>query len=79
MMQELGAENEVIAACALCPNEDCGSLAISYRMPAARTSDLWDFECSRCGTEFLVSEGELAFQSMALTMLLGKLPHITHA
>jgi hypothetical protein len=67
--------DELTAACALCLNEDCGSLVISYRTAGERSSDMWDFMCSRCGLAFSVPEGELVFQSIAVEMLLAKLPH----
>ena len=72
-------DDELTAACALCPNEDCGSLVISYRTACAPSSDLWDFVCLRCGLAFSVPEGELVFQSVAPEMLFAKLPHIAHA
>ncbi len=79
MACEVEEGDEVIAACALCPNDNCGSLVISYREAAARSSDLWDFVCSRCGFEFSVSQEEILFQFMPLEVLLGKLPHTAHA
>ena len=79
MVCDVEEEDEVIAACALCPNEDCGSLVISYRAADIRSADAWDFVCSRCGVEFSVPEKQLILQSVALEMLLGKLPHIAHA
>ena len=72
-------EGEVIAACALCPNEDCGSVVLSYRTAGRCGSDPWDFVCSRCGTDFSVPEEELLLQSVALETLLGKLPQVAHA
>jgi hypothetical protein len=72
-------DDELTAACALCPDEDCGSLVISYRKAGAPSSDLGDFVCSRCGLAFSVPEGELVFQSIAPEMLFARLPHMTHA
>jgi hypothetical protein len=60
---------------ALCVNEDCGSLVVSYRTAGEGSSDLWDFACSRCGLAYSVPEGELVFQSIAVETLLAKLPH----
>jgi hypothetical protein len=54
-------DDEHTAACALCRNEDCGSLVISYRTAGERGSDLWDFVCWQCGLAFSVPEGELVF------------------
>lgn len=72
-------DDELTAACALCPNEDCGSLVISHRTEGTPSSDLVDFVCSRCGLAFSVPEGELVFQSIAVEMFLAKVLHITHA
>ena len=71
--------DELNAACSLCLNEACGSLVISYRTEQERSSDVWDFVCSRCGLAFSVPEGELVFHSIAVEMLLAKLPHVAHA
>jgi hypothetical protein len=67
--------DELTAACALCLNEDCGALDVSYRTAGERSSDPWDFVCSRCGLAFSVPEGELVFQSITVETLLAKLPH----
>jgi hypothetical protein len=72
-------EDEVIAACALCPNQECSSLIIAYVWECAHKSKIWDFECLRCGNEFSVSEEDLIFQAVPLELLLAKLPHIAHA
>jgi hypothetical protein len=72
-------ENEVIAACALCPNEDCGSVVISYRTYGKRDSDPWDFKCSRCGTDFSAPQEEVGLHSVAVGTLLEKSLHMTHA
>jgi len=72
-------EDEVIAACALCPNEDCGSLVIAYRTIGTPSADPWNFVCSRCGTDFSMPEEELVFQSLALATLLGKSSRIASA
>jgi len=66
--------DELTTACALCLNEDCGSLVISCRTSGEPSSDPWDFVCSRCGLAFSVPEGELVFQSIAVEMLLAKRP-----
>ena len=78
MAYALAEDNEYTAACALCWNEDCGSLVISYRTAGERGSDLWDFVCLRCGLAFSVQEGELVFQAIAPGMLLPKLSRIAH-
>ena len=72
-------EDEVIAACALCPNEDCGSLVIAYRAAGIASAEPWNFVCSRCGTDFSMPEEELVCQSLALATLLGKSSHIAYA
>jgi hypothetical protein len=79
MVYEADEEDELIAACGLCPNEDCGSLVISYRTADTPSSEPWDFLCSRCGTVFSVPDDELVFQSVLLEKLLEKMPQITHA
>jgi hypothetical protein len=72
-------DDELTAVCALCTNEDCGSLVVLYRTAGAPSSDLWDFVCSRCGLAFSVPEGELVFQSIAVEMLFARLVGPTHA
>ena len=79
MQYDVEEDDELTAVCALCTNEDCGSLVVSYRTAGAPSSDLWDFLCSRCGLAFSVPEGELVFQSIAPGMLLAKLLHVAHA
>jgi len=65
----IGEEAEVIAACALCPNEDCGALIIGHRWAEECSSDIWEFTCSRCGVEFSKREEELIFQFVPLEMV----------
>ncbi len=69
---ELDTENEVLTACALCPNDDCGSLVFSPLIPD--NAVLCDFVCPRCGTEFFLPSGQLVFQSVTLDHLREKLP-----
>jgi len=64
----VGEEAEVIAACALCPNEDCGALVVAHRWEGEK-SEVWDFVCSRCGVEFSRREEELIFQLVPLEKL----------
>jgi hypothetical protein len=78
MACEVDEEDEVIAACALCPNEDCGSVVVSYRARGARNSSICEFAC-RCGTEFSVPEQELVLQTVPMECLLEKLPHMASA
>jgi len=65
----VGEEAEVIAVCALCPNEECGALVIGHRWAEECNSDVWDFICSRCGVEFSKREEELIFQFLPLEMV----------
>jgi hypothetical protein len=65
----VGEEAEVIAACALCPNEECGALVIAHRWAEGCNSEVWDFVCSRCGVEFSKREEELIFHLVPLEML----------
>lgn len=65
MTRHQQAKDEMIAACALCPNEGCGALVISYRSAETPARDLWEFVCSRCGAEFSVPEDELLVQPAA--------------
>ena len=64
--------DDVIAAVSICP--DCGMLAFAYRSSDAKRhdSDRWDFMCARCGTEFVMPESELVFQSLPKEWLLSK-------
>ena len=64
MNYDLAVEDEVITACALCPTEHCSAVVISCQ--PARESNLCEFVCSRCGTEFCVPEDQLIFQSVML-------------
>jgi hypothetical protein len=79
MVYEVDEEDEVIAACGLCPNEDCGSLVISYRTAGTPSSEPWDFLCARCGTVFSVPDEELVFHSVPLENLLDKVSKMAHA
>jgi len=63
----VGEEAEVMAVCALCPNDDCGALIVGSA--EERNSQVWDFVCSRCGAEFSKREEELMFQLVPLEML----------
>ena len=72
MTCDLDAEAEVMTACALCPNENCGALVLSYRDPGASGPSFHDFLCSRCGTEFSPTRDQLVFQSVPLEYLLNR-------
>jgi hypothetical protein len=78
----LAEDNEHTATCALCWNEDCGSLVISYQTAGERGSDLWDFVCLRCGLAVwacvLGSGGRTGF-SVHSTGDAAKLSRIAHA
>jgi hypothetical protein len=57
----------ILAAASSCPVVSCGSLVIDYRpAESVRPShpEDWEFTCSRCGTEFTVTQGELIFHSV---------------
>jgi hypothetical protein len=65
-------EDEV-AAGAICPMPECGTLAIAFR--AAYLASLghiqpWEFACGRCDAKFSVPEDELVFQSVPKAWLL---------
>jgi ribosomal protein S27AE len=64
--------DDVVAAVSICP--DCGMLAFAYRSSDAKRndSDRWDFMCARCGTEFVMPEGELVFQPFPKEWLLSR-------
>lgn len=59
--------DDQIAAVSSCPVVDCGSLVIAYS-PADSVRpghpEDWEFTCSRCCTDFAVTQGELIFQSI---------------
>ena len=63
--------DDVVAAVSIYP---CGTLAFAYRSSDAKRhdSDRWDFMCARCGTDFLMPESELVFQSLPKEWLLSK-------
>jgi hypothetical protein len=65
----VGEEAEVIAAYGLCSNEDCGALVVAYRWAGECNPEIWDFACSRCGSEFSRREEELIYQFVPLEML----------
>ncbi len=59
--------DEIVAAASSCPALDCGSLVVDYRLAdSVRPGhpEDWEFECSRCGMKFTVTQGELIFQSI---------------
>lgn len=58
---------DIVAAISICPLADCASLVIEYRAAGTIGSghpEDWGFTCSRCGTEFTVTEDELIFRSV---------------
>ena len=72
MTCELDAEAEVMTACALCPNENCGTLVLSYRDADTNGPSSHDFLCSRCGTEFSPTRDQMVFHSVSLEYLLNR-------
>lgn len=63
---------DVIAGVSFCP--DCSTLAFAYRSTDAEriNSNHWDFMCPRCGTDFVMPESELLFQSLPKEWLLSR-------
>ena len=59
--------DEIVTAASSCPALDCRALVIDYRradsVRPGHPED-WEFECSRCGMKFSVTQGELIFQSI---------------
>jgi hypothetical protein len=64
--------DEIIAAASLCPVCDALVLAYHSRHLNGHDSDPWEFMCRLCGTDFIVPESELAFQSMPMEWLSAK-------
>jgi hypothetical protein len=68
--------DEVEAAGTICPLPGCGALVVSYRPPDRMGLDhaiSWcEFTCTRCGTDFIVAEEELIFQSVPKEWLLAR-------
>lgn len=59
--------DDIVAAASSCPVPDCSALVIEYRAADSIRPDHpedWDFTCRRCGTDFIVAQGELIFQSV---------------
>jgi hypothetical protein len=65
-------ENDV-ASGSSCPIRECGALAVAYASPSARrdNSELCEFTCPRCGSDFIASFDALIFQSVPKKWLLG--------
>jgi hypothetical protein len=69
--------SNIVAAASSCPVLACGSLVVDYKpADSVRPShpEDWEFTCSRCGMEFMVTQGELIFQSVSEAMALGGCP-----
>jgi len=66
----------VEAAGSICPVPDCGALVVSYKPPDGtghENAKSWcEFACRRCGTDFIVPEDELIFQSVPKGWLLAR-------
>lgn len=67
MPHERGERDDEVAAGAICPMPDCGSLVVAFGGTSVVSHDPiepWKFACGRCGIEFVVAEDELVFQSV---------------
>ena len=70
------AERDEVAAGAICPIPDCGSLAIAYRSTDGLErdhSEPQEFTCLRCGSDFAIPEEELIFQSVPKKWLVARI------
>ena len=76
MLDDWDERDEVVAAGSICPVPDCGALVVSYKPPGGTGHDnakSWcEFACRRCGTDFIVPEDELIFQSVPKEWLLAR-------
>jgi hypothetical protein len=67
---------DVVAAGSICPIPDCGALVVAYRSPDRtghnNTRGWLEFTCPRGGTDFIVPEDELMFQSVPREWLLAR-------
>jgi hypothetical protein len=63
----------LVAAGANCPVPHCGALTLAFRPKntAVNITELWEFRCPRCGTEFITSEDKLLFHSVQEEWLRG--------
>ena len=63
-----------VASGSSCPIPECGALAVAYRSPSARcdNSELCEFTCPRCGSDFIASSDALIFQSVPKKWLLAE-------
>jgi hypothetical protein len=67
MTHDCGKRDDIVAAASSCPVLACSSLVIEYRAAGSVRPghpEDWEFTCSRCGTAFTVTQGELLFHSV---------------
>jgi hypothetical protein len=79
--REWDEADSVVAAGAVCPVPQCGSMVITYH-PAdsinavtRRYTTVWEFVCPACGFEFEASSDDLIFQSVPRHWLLAEVCH----
>ncbi len=76
MLHDWEERDDEVVAGAVCPQPDCGALAVAYRPPdctGRNTAKPWEFTCPRCGIDFTTTEGDLIFQSVPKDWLLAKI------
>ena len=68
--------DDAVVAGVICPMPECGALVIAFSTACDAGPDSharWEFECFRCGNEFVVPQSELVLQVIPKGWLFGKI------